>query len=98
MAFTPQSNLADANIDQIPPSADAVSGTPFLVKVPGFVLHSGLWWPCGGRVRQGRHEALRVKLPKPHFPTLLLPHCLPEPTAYLRCYSTLDIGVAFFRN
>jgi hypothetical protein len=35
MAFTPQSNLADANIDQIPPSADAVSGTPFLVKVPG---------------------------------------------------------------
>lgn len=43
MAFTPQSNLADANIDQIPPSADAVSGTPFLVKVPGSVRHSGLW-------------------------------------------------------
>ena len=46
MAFTPQSNLADVNMDQIPPGADAVSGTSFLVNVPGSYFTP----VCGGLV------------------------------------------------
>lgn len=45
MAFTPQSNLADVNMDQIPPGADAVSGSSFLVKVPAYFTPV-----CGGLV------------------------------------------------